>query len=304
MKAILKSDFTKSSVKDGVISGVRLMEVNRTAHFKGADGKPKSIEITPELISGLLAHAGNRSIPSHLSHDHFNADTDAIHARLGSVKNIRVDEAGNMVGDLHTMPNENGKLALWLAENDPENAAMSAIFDYNAILKDGKTFAHPLNFQTADLVAAGAACSAMFSQHQSEYTMLSPEDKQEIADLIKTGVTAQLKEYRPELPASITKDDVASIVTAALANHKATLSDDEKKSVALLAKAELTTEIGRLGLVASTGGNGVTEHAFLSKVKANEATGANKDVAFLRAQKDHADLYNDYMKQRAIFKAA
>lgn len=290
MKAILKSDFAKTSVQDGVISGVRLMEVNRTAHFKGADGKAKSIEITPELIAALLAHVGNRSIPSHLSHDHYGADTDAIHARLGSVKNIRIDGAGNLVGDLHTMPNENGRLALWLAENDPENAAMSAIFDYNAITKEGKTYAVPLNFQTADLVAAGAACSALFSQHQSEYTMLSPEDKQEIADLIKTGVTAQLKEFKPELPATLTAKDVDDKVTAALASYKPTISDEEKKSIALLSKAELTKEIGTLGLVQSTQ---KAADEFESAITAQLSAGAkDRPTAILRLAADKPEVYN------------
>jgi len=301
-RAILKSQSLANSAIDeatGVITGCKLMQVGKTAHFKRGDGQPDSFEVTAELIQGLLAHAGNRSIPAHWSHDWHGDSKDALHARLGVHKNIRIDEDGDLASDLHTMPNEYGRLAMWTAKTDPASAAFSAVFQYNPIKDGSRKLAVPLSFDAADLVASAAACSAMLSQIQPDTDMT----KEEIQSIVKESITAALADFKPAVPASITKDEVSAIVTAALAAHKVVIPDDEKKSIALLAKAELATQIGQVGLVQAIGGNQVTEHAFLGKVAAHKATGATQDVAFLRAQKDHPELYNEYMKARNVFKS-
>lgn len=432
MKAILKSANLSHSAVDeatGVISGCKLFEVGGTATYKGRDGKVRSFERTVEVARALLAHAGNRSIPAHFTHD-YDTNGETLPHRLGLHKNLRIDEAtGNLLSDLHTMPNEYGKLALWTAKTDPNSAAFSAVFGYNPITADGKTLAIPTSFDAADFVSSGAACAAMLASAGGEWKTINgrkifikegqsldeamkeggiekddeiyqkdnidvsddtkdlPEGhklaqdgglwtvkdkdgklisaaasragalqqaknppkartakgrktahdkaidklqssvnkarlsyaglvatlsafteensmtKEEIESLFDERIEAALSKFTPKAPENlITKEGVDAAVKAALSAHKATLDEDAKKEVAMLSKAAATEFIGTQNFVRSTGGEKATEHAFLSKVSAQKATGATEDIAFLRAQKDNPELFNDYQKSRGIFK--
>lgn len=70
------------------------------------------------------------------------------------------------------------------------------------------------------------------------------------------------------------------------------------------AEAAVVAKIGSMGRIDDKGGNipdNKKQHAFLAKVKEHEATGVSASKALLRAQNDHPDLYNDYMKTKGIF---
>lgn len=256
-KAILSENFSTTRVdkENGVIYGTRIMEPGKIAKFTDAEGKARSFTITPELISGLLKHAEGRDIPAHLSHDYSDPATamgkqDRIHALLGVHKNLRVDAAtGNLVSDLHTMPNEAGRGAMWVAENSPTNACLSAVFGYNPIQDGNRTVAVPLDFQAADLVAKGAATTALLSATQNDTDMTKEETEALLdskLDAKLAPITAALAALKPA-PATaapgLTKEDVQAM----LAEHKPKLSDEEKATLAEEAKAAVVAKLGTTG---------------------------------------------------------
>ena len=88
--ARFQAKFAQSAIDadNGIIRGVKVMQNGALARFAGEDGKAKQVTISPAHIDALLSHAGNKAIPSHLSHDWFNSDADAIHSRIGALKNF------------------------------------------------------------------------------------------------------------------------------------------------------------------------------------------------------------------------
>lgn len=271
----------------GIISGCKLMQVGKTATFKGADGKAKSIEITPELIKGLLAHAGNRSIPANFTHD-YDGEKDAMHVRLGLHKNIRIDGDGDLASDLHTAPNEYGRLAMWTAKTDPSAGAFSAVFSYNAIAgPNGKTLAVPLSFDSADFVTSGAATTAMLSQLQSETDMT----KEEIQALVDAGVKAALKDYKPE--GYITAEESDKRVKAALAAYKLEapkLSEEDMAKVVAEAEGKLVAKLGGGPLLLNLQKQQEAGTAYSAKLASYVASAPNKAVAIRRMLTDHPEL--------------
>lgn len=176
LTAILKSAVSQAAEIDpenGILRGVKLMCVNHTATFAGEDGKAKQVTITPAHIDALLAHAGNRAIPVHLTHDWFDsqgksgADTAEMQARIGAVKKFRKDESGNLIADAYFKNGETRNDILWNAEHNPEDTMFSVVFSY---LKDDPQCL-PQNFRAADIVPKGAATTALFSETQTTETM-------------------------------------------------------------------------------------------------------------------------------------
>lgn len=272
-----------------VVSGVKCMENNRDVTYKGADGKPIGFRTNDGLIDGLIGHAGNRTIPAHLTHDWTDGKKDALHSRVGGVKNFRRDETGALLADYHAMPGVEGDKILWLAENDPEHAMLSLVFDYNKIESNGVTYAVPLNFESADFVAKGAAVSAMLSQLQTDTDMT----KEEIQTLISEAVKAALAEYKPA--GYITKDEAKAqadeAVKAALSAHK--VSDDDKKEIALLAQAETVKSLGATTLIAKIGEDKKNADSFEGAIQAQLAAGAkDRGQAIYRVAKDKPEIYN------------
>lgn len=264
------------------------MENNRDVTYKGADGKAIGFRTNDGLINGLIGHAGNRTIPAHLTHDWTDGKVDALHSRVGGVKNFRRDDTGALLADYHAMPGEAGDRILWLAENDPEHAMLSLVFDWNKIVSDGVTYAVPLNFEAADFVAKGAAVSAMLSQLNTDTDMT----KEEIVALIKEN--------------SASKDDVTNAVKAALADYKpdvaikAALSaiTPEKATLSAEAKAELLTELEG-SMVAKLGGGPLllnlkkendAQGNFTAKLAEYRKTSPNDATAIARLLRDHPEL--------------
>jgi hypothetical protein len=164
----------------GIVYGCRVAELGKIACFEGSDGKPRLAKITPEFISALLSHAGNRSIPVHWTHDYTKSDNDALHAKVGALKAIRRDDAGNAIADLCLAPGEYRDKALWNATNDPTGMMLSPVFTYNKA--DPKSL--PLDFSAADLVEQGAGVTALFSQATTQ-NQNKTMDIQELLEALK-----------------------------------------------------------------------------------------------------------------------
>lgn len=200
-----------------VIYGVRLCEVGKVAKFNGPDGKPRTAEITAEHAAAFLAHAGNRSIPVHWTHDYLSDDKDRLHAKVGALKNFRLDSTGNPVADFYVAPSEYREAIMWNAKEDPENMMLSAVFSYDP--KDPR--AMPLDFQAADLVECGAATTALFSEPQNTPNTMTDEDKSEVAKMIADAIAAANKTDETK--------DAADEATAAAAEAEAGVTDADKK---------------------------------------------------------------------------
>lgn len=291
-----------------VIYGVRLCEVGKVARFNGPDGKPRTAEITTEHADAFLAHAGNRSIPVHWTHDYLSDDKDRLHAKVGALKNFRKDDAGNPIADFYVAPSEYKDAILWNAKEDPENMMLSAVFSYDP--KDPKAL--PMDFQAADLVECGAATTALFSEPQTPNTMTEDEIKALVAPMIAEAIAAAA--VKPEVEAEVEMAAVAeadagvteadkkpedeakpAAMRAALRIHRATtrqtlaaLAANQGETVKL-AEAQFTKALGsgKFNIQADEKGDEVEK-----ALAAYTATGASKSVAILRLAKDKPEVYN------------
>ena len=291
-----------------VIYGVRLCEVGKVARFNGPDGKPRTAEITTEHADAFLAHAGNRSIPVHWTHDYLSDDKDRLHAKVGALKNFRKDDAGNPIADFYVAPSEYKDAILWNAKEDPENMMLSAVFSYDP--KDPKAL--PMDFQAADLVECGAATTALFSEPQTPNTMTEDEIKALVAPMIAEAIAAAA--VKPEVEAEVEMAAVAeadagvteadkkpedeakpAAMRAALRIHRATtrqtlaaLAANQGETVKL-AEAQFTKALGsgKFSIQADEKGDEVEK-----ALAAYTATGASKSVAILRLAKDKPEVYN------------
>lgn len=257
------------------------MQNGALARFAGEDGKQKSVTISPAHIDALLSHAGNRAIPSHLSHDWFGSKEDAIHSRIGALKNFSKDSIGNLVADLHLAPGEYRDTALWNAAEAPENMMLSAVFSYGK--DDAKCL--PLDFQACDLVAQGAATTALFSADSTSPTMDISELLAALDDpAVKAAVKAILKSHTSAEDAA---SDTADTATATAAETEAGVTDADKKpeddSKPALMRAQLRIQRAGLRLIEAQ------RAALLAEVKlAGEAsaTALLGKGGFLRASDD------------------
>ncbi len=313
----------------GIIRGVKLMEVNRDATFAGPDGKAMTVRITPQHISALLAHAGNRALPIHFGHDWHEAevkkqpDADRVEmdARVGALKTFRRDESGNLVADAY-LRGEKKDAILWGAEHNPEDIMFSAVFNYAPT----DSQAMPLNFRAADIVPNGAAVTALFSE--SYPTQKSNMDIQELLaalddPAVKAAVKAILKSHTgPEDDAAKASEDSAAaemesaadvkpedkkpeddkkpaLMRAMLRSERARNRREEAGQTALLetvkttAKAESTALLGAGGFVRSTGSAAETKLAEANNfITAQMANGCpNQATAIARMGKDKPELY-------------
>ena len=285
--------------ENSVIYGVRLCEVGKVARFNGPDGKPRTAEITSEHAAAFLAHAGNRAIPVHWTHDYLNDAKDRLHAKVGALKNFRLDEAGNPVADFYVAPSEYKDAILWNAKEDPENMMLSAVFSYDP--KDPK--AMPMDLQAADLVECGAATTALFSETQPTKTMTEDEIKALVAPMIAEAIAAAA--VKPEVE--------AEVEMAAAAEAEAGVTDADKKPEdegkpaamrAALRIARATSRLTQAALAASK-----DETVKLAEAQFTKALGSGKFV--IPAGDDKTDevekalaAYSGVSKPQAILKLA
>jgi hypothetical protein len=283
--ARLQARFDQANIdKDsGVISGVKVMELGHTATFEGKDGNPVSVKITPQHISALLSHAGNRAIPCHWSHDWFEGKADPIHARVGALKSLRKDAAGNLIGDLNLAPGEHRDTALWNAENAPDQMMLSAVFDYHK--KDPQCM--PINFRAADLVSQGAGVTALFSEANPNTTM----DINEFLTLLKDPQTlAALKSIIKSVEDG--QDDDAA---AAEMEKDAGVTDADKKKEDDQ-KPALMRSVARLARVISRQAKSIEDNktALLAEVKTQSEAAATALLGngnYIRKGVDGADTF-------------
>ena len=149
------------------------MELGKVATFSGEEGKPKSVQITEAHIDALLAHAGNRALPIHETHEWFdaqgsaNADSVERAARIGSLKAFRKDGEGNLIADAYlNLAKSESQALLFGAEHNPEDNCFSVVFSYDK----SDPLCIPQNFRAADIVPQGAATTALFSEADSTQT--------------------------------------------------------------------------------------------------------------------------------------
>lgn len=196
-KAKFQATFNNSAIDSdkGIISGVKIMELGVMAYFANADGEAKRVMIEQEHIDKLLAHAGNRAIPSHYTHEWYdavgkeNADSVEMASRVGVFKQFRKDDIGSLIADYYLSPTEKRETILWGAANNPEDNMISVVFDYN---KDDSRCI-PTSFDAADLVPRGAATKALFS-NQTQNNIMPPIDIPALIQALKDS---------PELIAAI-----------------------------------------------------------------------------------------------------
>lgn len=159
--AILRESISSRSNVDelnGVVSGCKLAEVGKKATFMGVDGRPESIEITPGLISSLLAICSeDNRIPGHWTHGWVNGKSDPLESRVVTWRNFSQDTAGNLIADAFVWPGEKRDAILHAAQHDPEGMMVSMVFDYTG------TPQNPIaqSVAAADFVAKGAATTAL-----------------------------------------------------------------------------------------------------------------------------------------------
>lgn len=297
MKAILQSPLANLTVnrETRVVSGVKLLENNRDVSYKGADGKAMGFRTNSALLNGLIGHAGNRTIPSHLSHEWSDGKREALFDRVGGIKNCRLSDSGDLIGDAHVMPGEKGDSILWLAENDPEHCALSCIFDYNALKTDGVTYAYPLSFESADFVAKGAGVTALLTASTTDTDMT----KEEIQAIVTDSIKAALADFKPAIPAALSKEDVSGIVKASLAEFKPELSEAQLADLSAKAEASFTAKLGSGPLQVHIG-DAKRGSDYTAKLAEYRKTSPNSATANARLLKDHPEFSQIHEESLAL----
>jgi len=235
----------------GILRGVKLMEVGKLATFSGPDGKAKSVTISPAHIDALLAHAGNRAIPIHWTHEwHDKGDRAELEARIGAWKNIRRDETGNAIADAYLSNTPHRENILWSAEHNPEDMMASAVFNYDP----SDALCLPQNFRAADLVPCGAATTALFTDSTETQTpsMDINELIQALADpKVQEAVNAIIKSHKSDAAAQ-EEPAAAEMESAAGVTDEDKKEGDEAKPAMLRAQIRATRAFARLAKAAAT----------------------------------------------------
>lgn len=325
--ARLNANFSQSNIdtETGIIRGVRVMQNGVLACFAGEKGEAKKVTISPAHIEALLKHAGNKAIPSHLSHDWHGSESDAIHSRIGVLKNFAKDSVGNLVADLHLSPGSYRETALWNAAEAPESMMLSAVFNYSK--DDPKCM--PLDFQACDLVANGAATTALFSEAET------PNQNMDINELIaaladpkvQAAVGAIIKSHKADAPDTSDEEAPAAEMEkeAGVTDADKKDSDDQKPALmraslrvsrcvsrkiselaanetAILAKAKLDAEAASTALLGKSGagfkpaGEAKGKDAFDNAVKAEmeKTPGISLGRAKFNVAKLQPELYGQH----------
>lgn len=329
-------------VEAGVIKGVKLMDLGKLAKFAGEDG-PKQLRITDAHIAALLAHAGNRAIPIHETHEWFdaqgkaNADSVEREARIGALKQFRRDDAGNLIADAYlNLQKQPAKDLIWGAEHNPEDNCFSVVFSY---LKDDPQCI-PQNFRAGDIVPSGAATTALFSEDTSTTPSMDINELIEALkdEKVQAAVSAIIKSHK----ADSTSDDTASAEMesdAGVGDGDKKADDDQKPALmraclrvgrafkrqiaeakanaidktALLAEAktvaqaETTALLGKSGFIGHSGADGTTDTytATLAKYQKDEPNGQKALAKMLRENPDLYPVHEQRTRLRvASFKAA
>lgn len=273
--AFFQSKFGQSAIdaENGVLTGVKIMQLGKRAYFASVDGEQHEVTITRAHIEALLRNAGNRAVPIHLTHEWAdaqgkpNADSVEMNARIGAMKNFRKDTVGDLIGDAFLKAGSTREAIIFGAEHNPEDNMISAVFDYS---KDDPNFL-PTNFRAADVVPQGAAVTALFQESKPSM------DIQELITLLddpkaKDAIKAIVKSHQ----------DPAEDTNAAAMEADAGVSDSDRKEsdkntpammrAMLRISRSVRRQISELGIVAKSLGE--TKTAMLEEAKTTAKTEA------------------------------
>ncbi|MFA7301877.1 MAG: hypothetical protein WC069_06225 [Candidatus Shapirobacteria bacterium] len=299
--AFLKTNFAKTSIDrdSGIIFGVRVMEVGKLAQFNTTGAGVRKVSLSSRHVDALMAHAGNRSIAMHLTHDWLDAksekDTVEMKSRIGALKNFRKDESGNLIADAYLKSGEHRDSILWAAEHDTDNNMLSAVFGF---AKDDP-LCLPVNFKAADLVSQGAGTTALLADASEENKTMDIKEllemlkDPEVAAAIASLIPQSTSDPSPAEAEAAMKKSIDVAVTAALASHKPTLTEDQETALLKKAEAGFVAKLGSGGFVKDfsiTKNPG--EMPFVARLAKHEATGATRAVAILRAKNDSPAEFN------------
>lgn len=292
-RATLQSQLGNLVVKDRVALGLKVMENNRDVTYRDSEGKAVSFRTNDGLIDGLIQHAGNRAIPAHLTHEWTKGEKDPLTFRVGAFKNFRKDDSGALLADFHAMPGVDGDKMLWLAETDPENAALSTVFDYNRIKSGDVTYAYPLSFDSADFVAKGASCARLADFKPTDTDMT----EEQINKLVEDRVTAKLATFTPKAPEGfITKEDSDKAITAALAAYKPELTEAQLAEINTKAEAAVIAKLGS-GPMKVQLGDSVRSDKYTATLAKFKETHTNPGAAIRAMLTMHPELHAEHEAQ-------
>jgi hypothetical protein len=262
----------------GILRGIKFMELGKDATFVGKDGEPKTVKISQKHIDSFIAHAGNRALPGHWTHEWHdsinkpNADSVELAARCAAFKNFRKDEQGNGITDAILKDGEYKDDILFAAENNPQDLQVSVVYSYDK--SDPECL--PQNARFVDFVPQGAAVTALFSEADS--TQKQPMDINELIEALKdekvqAAVSAIIKSHKADAPkpeeAKAEDDATAEMEKDADVKPEDKKPEDEQKPALMRRFAPIIRAIAR-----RTNALAVNEAALLSKVELKVKTEA------------------------------
>lgn len=342
--AFLQASFGTPEIDtdNGIIRGVKIMEVGCTAHFSDTAGNVRSVKITPAHVNALMAHAGNRALPIHATHEWLqyegkpDADSKEMGARIGALKAFRKDDKGDLIADAFFKDGQARQDIMWSAKHNPEDTMFSAVFNF----KKDDPDCMPTNFRAGDVVPFGAATTALFSAVNPNDNM-ADTDTDFITKLsaalkdptIHAAVKAMVKECEPadddtstadmEEAAGVTKDDKKDSdkqapammrrflpIIRALGRRTKAVATDEAVLLAkvdIRAKAEATAALGNNTLLRQREDDAKKPTAvakFNGLVKELVDKGIKPNAAAVAVLRAHPGISDEMNVERGIFKAA
>ena len=161
-RAIFKTSIgkvAKIDLENGVVYGCKLAlnSVVSTA----AEDCGKGIVTNDAMMLKFVELCQGKQVDAFFTHDRFEDASDPIHYDIGFWDNVRRDESGNLIGDLHLCPSEFKDRILWAAENNPGGIMVSPVFEYAEDSEPDKVV--PDSVISFDIVKKGAVTSGLFS---------------------------------------------------------------------------------------------------------------------------------------------
>lgn len=92
-----KPEITADDRAAGIIRGVYVMELGKLAQFSARrdDGTKthRAVTLDDAHLAALMNHAGNRSIPVHMTHSHTSKEQDGLVTKAGALKGFYRDDS-------------------------------------------------------------------------------------------------------------------------------------------------------------------------------------------------------------------
>lgn len=316
--------------ENGVIYGVKLAEFN--VESQAAADAGKGIWTDDQFCRDIVT-LGRLSgkVDAFLTHDWTESEADPLHLDLGYWTDFRQDETKSVVADLHLSPGQFREKVLWYAQNNPQGIMASLNFDYTPVERGGKPSADPQELFSADIVKKGAVTNGLFTRQENKtgkFTMLSPEDKTEIAGMISDAIAKAIP-AAPPVPAALSDETAAAEMESDAGVTDADKKYEDKKQPAVLralaragralarqskaiveeasmkVEASMTAKLGGgPALKDFAKGNNPSALPFVARLSAQLATGVKMDKAILRAKADAPKEFNEWEEKGRPMPAA